>query len=107
MGRQIKKKARSFSLDDEEWQTVLETCTRFGFEDRNAYLMALIEAAEILKFRPQLDQETHRKILRPTAYVQAESRELAVSETALDDLAALLVARVRAELEKDRKAARR
>lgn len=63
MGKQVKKKARSFSLTDHEFEQLLSRMAHHGFEDRNLYLLALIEADEALDLEVALD-ETKRKVLR-------------------------------------------
>jgi hypothetical protein len=44
VGRQIKKKSRSFSLTDEEITAFERRAAEHGFADRNEYLLALFEA---------------------------------------------------------------
>lgn len=63
MGKQVKKKARSFSLTDEEFDQLLARMKHHGFDDRNLYLLALIEADEALQMEVTLDA-AKQKVLR-------------------------------------------
>lgn len=69
MGRQVKKKARSFSLTDEEFADLLARCEHHGFEDRNLYLLALLEADKNLQLEVALD-ESKQKVLRTPEALQ-------------------------------------
>ena len=63
MGKQVKKKARSFSLTDQEFEQLLSRMAHHGFDDRNLYLLALIEADEAMQLEAALDP-SKRKVLR-------------------------------------------
>jgi hypothetical protein len=66
MGAQTKKKTRSFSLTDEEWSHLLDRVKYHGFDDRNEYLLALLESDKFLSLDVSLDA-TKQKVLRPKA----------------------------------------
>lgn len=55
-----KKKGRSFSLTDGELDRIEKRTAAQGFPDRNAYLLALLEADEALDLAPQIDQSRNR-----------------------------------------------
>lgn len=64
MGAQTKKKARSFSFTDEEFETILERADYHAFKDRNEYIWALIEADRALRLEIELSAQKQR-VLRP------------------------------------------
>ncbi len=81
MGIQIKKKARSFSLTDEEFDLVLQRVKTHGFSDRNDYLLALVDADISTGLEAILGPQK-QKLLRPTQpvnWMAAESFESSIS----------------------------
>ena len=82
MGQQIKKKARSLSLTDDEWAAFLGRVDHHRFRDRNEYLMALVEADNALHMRVALDEENQR-VLRPGAPLTEAEKVAAEAQWAL------------------------
>lgn len=67
MGAQSKKKTRSFSLTDDEFAQLLARVEAHNFDDRNEYLLALVEADSALPLEIALHPQTKGRVLRPTA----------------------------------------
>jgi len=63
--QQGKKKSVSFSLSNEELQSFLERANAHGFNDRNDYVLALLEADLALRLAPVFDPKDRRLVLRP------------------------------------------
>lgn len=65
--RQIKRKAKTFSLTDEEMQVILSRVRHHHFKDRNEYVLALVEVDQHLAMEVELDA-AKQKVLRPSSH---------------------------------------
>jgi len=60
MGHQIKKKSVTFSLTDSEREELLGRVAHHGFDDRNQYLLALMDVEKKLRLETIFDKAERR-----------------------------------------------